>query len=337
MEVLSKSENSRKHKSKDSQSLEKKEKKKRKLHHVTSDKEDDNNSSAQDVAQKIRLQANGSLQSPSATLSEASVVAAARNTALPTPPSTTDLKLSKKRNTTPPLSKHSQTSTNMNAIISSSLSPSSSSRIKSKSKAKKRDKTTATTANSLPSQPLSSPYTLVTASRYFPISPAYSTNPTLGIQHDHLDPLVFKYDPTLGGVVLLHQNLRFKATTAKVMYESPFAYTWVDVDFILWKPKEGMVLEGWVNNASPSHVGLLFANVFSVSVAKDGIPKGWKWVDEEEGYGNVGSGDDGGYGTTLGHWEDESGELVKDLVRFVVVAVKTDGGMLSLEGSFVGK
>lgn len=93
-----------------------------------------------------------------------------------------------------------------------------------------------------------------------------------------------------------------------------------------------MVLEGWVNNASPSHVGLLFANVFSVSVAKGGIPKGWKWVDEEEGYNQDG---DGGYGTTLGHWEDESGSLVKDLVRFVVVAVKADGGMLSLEGSFV--
>jgi len=200
---------------------------------------------------------------------------------------------------------------------------------------KTRNASSTTTAVApLSSQPLSSPYTLVTASRYFAISPAYSTNPTLGIQHDHLDPLVFKYDPTLGGVVLLHQNLRFKATTAKVMYESPFAYTWVDVDFILWKPREGMVLEGWVNNASPSHVGLLFANVFSVAVAKGGIPKAWKWVDEEdedkEGY-------DDGYGTTLGHWEDESGNLVKDLVRFVVVAVKVDGGMLSLEGSFVGK
>src|SRR5690606_3088516 len=55
-------------------------------------------------------------------------------------------------------------------------------------------------SRSLKSAGISSPYALTTASRYLSISPAYSATPQIGIQRDHLDPLVFKYDSTLDGV-----------------------------------------------------------------------------------------------------------------------------------------
>ncbi|KAK6345017.1 hypothetical protein TWF718_006958 [Orbilia javanica] len=213
-------------------------------------------------------------------------------------------------------------------------------------------------SRSLKSAEISSPYTLTTASRYLSISPAYSATPQIGIQRDHLDPLVFKYDSTLDGVVLLHQNLRFQSPTAKILGESPFAFVWCLVEFMLWKPTVGMVLEGYVNNVSPSHLGMLYGNVFSVSVTQAGIPEDWKFVAAKEDDASVaGEAEDESYpidggkrrerqrqvggadpieGLTraMGRWFDSEGCEIEGLRKFVVTAVKAEGGMLSLEGSF---
>lgn len=213
-------------------------------------------------------------------------------------------------------------------------------------------------SRSLKSAGISSPYALTTASRYLSISPAYSATPQIGIQRDHLDPLVFKYDSTLDGVVLLHQNLRFQSPAAKILGESPFAFVWCLVEFMVWKPTVGMVLEGYVNNVSPSHLGMLYGNVFSVSVTQAGIPKDWKFVVakeddasvtgevEDEAYTSDGrkrrekqkpvGGTDPIEGLTkaMGRWFDSEGNEVEGLRKFVVTAVKAEGSMLSLEGSF---
>ncbi|KAK6520331.1 hypothetical protein TWF506_000606 [Arthrobotrys conoides] len=213
-------------------------------------------------------------------------------------------------------------------------------------------------SRSLKSAELSSPYALTTAARYLSISPAYSATPQTGIQRDHLDPLVFKYDSTLDGVVLTHQNLRFQSPAAKILGESPFAFVWCLVEFVLWRPAVGMVLEGYVNNVSPSHLGMLYGNVFSVSVTQAGIPQGWRFVAAEEDdvtvtdevdndpYPSVGrrgrekqkpaGGADPIEGLTkaMGRWFDSEGNQVGGLQKFVITAVKAEGGMLSLEGSF---
>ncbi|KAK6539545.1 hypothetical protein TWF694_009759 [Orbilia ellipsospora] len=209
----------------------------------------------------------------------------------------------------------------------------------------------------LKSTPTDTPYTLTTASRYLSISPAYSATPLIGIQRDHLDPLVFKYDSTLDGIVLLHQNLRFRSPAAKILGESPFAFVWCLVEFMLWRPAVGMVLEGYVNNVSPSHVGMLCENVFSVAVGGRGIPEGWKFVaadpeefqddevveeekeEEEEAGGGKRKKKDGtelieGLTRAMGRWIDVDGEEVEGMRKFVVTGVKVEGGMLSLEGSF---
>ncbi|KAK6496576.1 hypothetical protein TWF481_001576 [Arthrobotrys musiformis] len=212
------------------------------------------------------------------------------------------------------------------------------------------------TSQTLRSAKISSPYALTTASRYLSISPAYSSTPAVGIQRDHLDPLVFKYDPILNGIILLHQNLRFQSPAAKILGESPFAFVWCLVEFMLWKPTVGMVLEGFVNHVSPSHLGMLYGNVFSVSVTAAGIPGDWRFVAAEGGDGvggeeeEVYTGDGGkrrerqkpvggtdpieGLTKAMGRWFDSEGNEVEGLRKFVVTAVKADGGMLSLEGSF---
>ncbi|KAF3939795.1 hypothetical protein ABW19_dt0200750 [Dactylella cylindrospora] len=206
----------------------------------------------------------------------------------------------------------------------------------------------ASTSRTLKTAAVSSPYALTTASRYLSISPAYSATPHIGIQRDHLDPLVFKYDPTLDGVVLLHRNLRFQSSAARILGESPFAFVWCLVEFMLWKPEVGMVLEGWVNNVSPSHVGMLYGNVFSVAVGVRGIPEGWRFVasgekEEKEEDGGEGKKKKGkktglelieGLTKGMGRWVNLEGNEVEGMQKFVVTAVKAEGGMLSLEGSF---
>ncbi|KAF3907680.1 hypothetical protein AA313_de0207035 [Arthrobotrys entomopaga] len=213
--------------------------------------------------------------------------------------------------------------------------------------------TTTTTSSShkrtLKSTEIDTPYTLTTASRYLSISPAYSATPQTGIQRDHLDPLIFKYDSTLDGIVLLHQNLRFRSPAAKILGESPFAFVWCLVEFLLWRPNVGMVLEGYVNNVGPSHVGMLCENVFSVAVGgRRGIPDGWRFIpaDPEEIQDDTvvveegkKKGEDGaelveGLSRAMGRWIDSDGEEVEGMRKFVVTGVKVEGGMLSLEGSF---
>ncbi|KAK6338993.1 hypothetical protein TWF696_009789 [Orbilia brochopaga] len=219
--------------------------------------------------------------------------------------------------------------------------------------------TRAMTTRSLKTAAESTPYTLTTAERYLPISPAYSATPRVGIQRDHLDPLVLKYDATLSGVVLLHQNLQFESDAAEIRGESPFAFVWCRVELLLFQPAVGMVLRGWVNDVSPSHVGMLFGNVFSVAVKAAGIPDGWRWVPAEstgaaagatggEGGEDVVEGGKKGKGkekekgaeliegltSAMGRWLGLDGNEVEGLQKFVVTAVKAEGGLLSLEGSF---
>ncbi|KAF3924278.1 hypothetical protein ABW21_db0205896 [Orbilia brochopaga] len=232
--------------------------------------------------------------------------------------------------------------------------PSASIHIRSPEPTSTATTTSATmTARSLKAADESTPYTLTTALRYLPISPAYSATPLVGIQRDYLDPLVLKYDATLSGVVLLHRNLHFESDAAEIRGESPFAFVWCTVELLLFQPAVGMVLRGWVNDVSPSHVGMLFGNVFSVAVKAAGIPDGWRWVPAAStgaaGEGDVeDEGESGGKGkdkmkgaeliegltSAMGRWLDLDGNEVEGLQKFVVTAVKAEGGLLSLEGSF---
>jgi len=122
-----------------------------------------------------------------------------------------------------------------------------------------------------------------------------------------------------------------------------------------------MVLEGWVNNVSPSHVGLLVGNMFSVAVGKKGLPESWKFIPardsfasasasyskgaSEDGVGNrkekeklkKSSGSEVGVEVltnSMGRWVDEDENEIEGAQNFVITAIKAEDGMLSLEGSF---
>ncbi|KAI5807616.1 hypothetical protein DFH27DRAFT_547026 [Peziza echinospora] len=129
-----------------------------------------------------------------------------------------------------------------------------------------------------------SPFTKATAHLYLPISPIYSPHPWYSIETDHLDPLILTYYPPLKGIILSYQNLRFLERGAALTADTPFAHTWVSVDFLLYQPKRGATLEGCVNLQSQSHIGLLVLNTFNASVPREKIPKGWRWCEKRPGF-----------------------------------------------------
>lgn len=214
----------------------------------------------------------------------------------------------------------------------------------------------------------STPFKTVTTRLYLPISPLYSPHPWLSLESDHLDPLVLTYYPPLRGIILSYRNIRFNQRGARIQADSPFAFTWVTVDFLLWCPQKGDFLEGWVNLQSESHIGLLVLNTFNVSIPRDKIPGEWRWCEKrvgftpaevrpvEEGPGDVESmegvegGERGEMGSgegegdeeeeeeaeeDLGGWMNEKGEYVDGLLRFKVETVKASGHIIAIEGNLL--
>jgi len=151
------------------------------------------------------------------------------------------------------------------------------------------------------------------------------------------------YFEPVSGVVLAYRNVSFESDCARIVGESPFAYVWVFVEFLVWRPVKGMLLKGWVNMAGASHVGLLVENTWNVAIPRERIPEGWTWV-EEAGMGTDGEataadvGEEGGKGAGAneGYWVDGRGKKVESFRKFMVEAVKAMGHKVSMEGSLLG-
>lgn len=185
---------------------------------------------------------------------------------------------------------------------------------------------------------------------YVSLAPAFLSNPTEGIRVQHLDPLLMTYYPQAGGVVLAHYNLKIRGQTrddpavmAKVMYDSPIAYLWINVDLLVWKPMAGDVVEGWINLQSPSHVGLLIHDTFNASIKRDSIPSEWQFIPNEADEGAADSApatdedvpSKGSQPRSLGYWVDGSGQRVDGKLRFTVKAFYVTGRVVSVQGTLL--
>lgn len=214
----------------------------------------------------------------------------------------------------------------------------------------------------------------VSTTIYVSLAPVYTQNPTAGIKSQHLDPLLMTYFPSVDGVVLSYSNLRLlgkdedlsvqagETVMAKVMYDSPFSYLWIAVDFLVWRPQAGDKVEGWVNLQSPSHIGLLIHDTFNASIKRDAIPSDWYFeplqADEEAEY------DENAELTNtvdaaaaeiekaeqtaasdakkqfkgpkvLGHWFDAKGTRVEGKLRLTVRSVNVNGKFITVQGTLV--
>lgn len=232
------------------------------------------------------------------------------------------------------------------------------------------------TSNPLDSEGISECFHRISTSLYVSLAPVYALNPVAGIKAQHLDPLLMSYFAPVGGVVLGHLNLRLSGQDeatgaekeknsqpvfAKVMYDSPFAFLWISVDFLVWKPQPKDVLEGWVNLQSPSHIALLIHDTFNATIKRDAIPTDWEFIpnqadEEEEEDLALASSVDRAVAEmekenneaaknerkslfrdpkSLGHWIDGQGKKIEGKIRFSVKSFHVSSRFVSVQGSLL--
>ncbi|KAL8713307.1 MAG: hypothetical protein Q9220_002506 [cf. Caloplaca sp. 1 TL-2023] len=234
------------------------------------------------------------------------------------------------------------------------------------------------TASAIPSKTSdknsSPPFCQETSSLYLPLPPVAQSNPLQGLCAEHLSPLILTYYPPLRGVVLSYHHPRLSTTPdqvpatsdepalAHIIDEYAAPHVWVTADFILFRPRRGGVLEGWINLQSEGNIGLVCWNFFNASIERQRLPKEWRWnagglnakksmvklkgkeradppdVDEAEdlSHGNEVNG-------MQGYFETGDGRRVEGLISFTVRDVETsrssggDNGFLSIEGTLLGE
>ncbi|OQE35143.1 hypothetical protein PENCOP_c014G06999 [Penicillium coprophilum] len=261
----------------------------------------------------------------------------------------------------------------------------------SASPSKKRKQTSKAT----PHQDVNSesPFTLTTATLYLPLSPI-SISPTHALASllaEHLSPLLLTYFPPLKGVILAYSNASISSkpptnlrtssdlnpqplTLAKTADEYGVLYVYLTATFLVFRPKRGQTLEGWVNVQSEGFLGAVVFNLFSVGIERKRLPSNWKWVppgedaetpaltDDDSGSdkdtadfdtekecfkpttlseGEIAIDDEEEESSHTGYFQSVSGHRVHGSVRFRVVDVdvipgsERDRGFLSIEGTML--
>ena len=204
-------------------------------------------------------------------------------------------------------------------------------------------KTTSQTSQAPPTVE-SSPFFEQTSSFYLPLSPICQQYPLQGLCAEHLSPLILTYYPPLDGVVLSYSNAKLSTDSpggseddiegpvlAQSVDEYSVSYIWVTADFLVFRPRRGCRIEGWINLQSEGNIGLVCYNFFSVSIERKRLPKEWKWI--RGGTGRFGarkskqsepSGKQAempqanGFGDEDGYFEDGDGNKVEGALTFTV-------------------
>ncbi|KAM9880320.1 RNA polymerase Rpb7-like domain-containing protein [Verticillium dahliae] len=211
------------------------------------------------------------------------------------------------------------------------------------------------------------PFFTQTVSLFLPIYPIGWAGPCTAAATQHLQPMVNRYVPVLGGVLLGFRNVavserpgREDAATSDsdvcklgAIDEFAVGFGWVTADVDLFVPKRGAWMEGSINLESEGHVGVVCWGKFNASIESARLPPAWRWVhlgtDEtaatsahDDTVSNFTAEEQHGAVRQIhatGYWVDEAGQKVKGRVRFRIkafdVGVSGDHGYLSLEGTML--
>lgn len=179
---------------------------------------------------------------------------------------------------------------------------------------------------------------LVQSKLYLSLAPSHLNAPIAGIKSQHLNQMVMKYNRDLDGIVvgyraveLITEQYDAETVLAKVSEENPFTFMWVKVQFIVWSPKVGDLLEGYCVMQSRGHIGLLINDVFNATIRKKNIPSTWEFVPNQQDEDGESS------GPTLGSWQDASGNPIDGKLKFTVKAIQAAGKGVAVEGTLLGK
>ena len=219
---------------------------------------------------------------------------------------------------------------------------------------------------------IDSPFYEQTSSLYLPLSPISQHHAIQGLCAEHLSPLILTYFPPFHGVIISYSHPRLSTDTdaedskpayAKSIDEYAPSFIWLTAEFLVFKPKKGSLIEGYVNLQNESNLGLVCWNFFNASIGRKRLPKGWKWIaggikpttrrklkkaaesaetDSEEDVTNQKEAEDNPE-DTHGYFRDDNGKKVEGVVRFRVKDIETsrnmdrDTSFLSLEGTMLNE
>ncbi|KAL8918644.1 MAG: hypothetical protein Q9208_007205 [Pyrenodesmia sp. 3 TL-2023] len=218
-----------------------------------------------------------------------------------------------------------------------------------------------------------SPFHQQTSSLYLSLPPIAQNHPLQGLCAEHLSPLILTYYPPLRGVVLSFHNVRLSSTPqqdpvtdpepalAQTIDEYAAPHVWLTAEFLLFRPRRGDTIEGWINLQNEGNIGLVCWNFFTASIERKRLPTAWKWVtgglDVKRSKKKKLKGSERGNESDLdqtvavpqvnglvdaqGYFVDGDGRRVEGLIRFTIKDVETsrasggDSGFLSMEGTLL--
>lgn len=218
-----------------------------------------------------------------------------------------------------------------------------------------------------------SPFHQQTSSLYLSLPPIAQNHPLQGLCAEHLSPLILTYYPPLRGVVLSFDNVRLSSTPqqdrvadpepalAQTIDEYAAPHVWLTAEFLLFRPRRGDTIEGWINLQNEGNIGLVCWNFFTASIERKRLPPDWNWVtggvdvrrskkkklkgsersNETDLDQKVAAPQVNGLVDAQGHFVDGYGRRVEGLIRFTIKDVETsrasggDSGFLSMEGTLL--
>ena len=193
---------------------------------------------------------------------------------------------------------------------------------------------------------------LETYAMWLSVSPVSQSRALEGTCAEYLSPLLLTYYQPFRGIVLSYENARLSEkledsksastiTLAKSFDEYAGSFVWLTADFVIFRPRKGMSIDGWVNLQAHSHLNLICWNLFSASIPRKRLPKDWTWVAD----GQSTSSGDGGRNrhlyTSTGHYLDASGQVVQGRIKFKIMtmdAARSSGkgrGFVSIQGTLL--
>ena len=216
---------------------------------------------------------------------------------------------------------------------------------RSKSKKHKSDKLASQTSRVPEVQENPSPFHVQTSTLHLPLAPVSQATPLEGLCAEHISPLILRYFPPFGGVILSYSNPRLSGdafgndglkTLLQSVDEGAATWGWVTAEFLLFKPDRGAWLEGYVNLQNSGHIGVVCWNLFNANIKRNSLPESWKWVgvedqsaDGEERYAEDGQ----------GYFVDGEGNKVEGMVKFRVREIESshdkETGFLSIDGTML--
>ncbi|CCE86733.1 Piso0_005242 [Millerozyma farinosa CBS 7064] len=201
-------------------------------------------------------------------------------------------------------------------------------------------------SNPLNDEGVSECFHKITTSLYLSLAPSHLSDPINGIKSQHLDHLIMSYYPKVQGVIIAYSNIKLAGEESfedvseestpivKVSATSPFTFMWVNVDFMVWKPQVGDVLEGYIYMQTPSHIGLLLHDTFNASIKKYNIPQTWRFVPNQEDEFAEDTKSSGTF-KSYGYWVNENDLKVEGKLKFSVKSIHTTGRVVSVDGTLI--